>query len=72
MTYDKLIDLIAECSDPAKLHNWIGNAEREDVPEVAEAARSRLAEVEAGQGLDSPGDALVADFWKSILAWAEP
>ena len=66
-TYDRLIDLIAACSDPAKLHNWIGNAEREGAPEVAEAARRRLAEVAPGHGSDLPGDDLVQDFWKSIL-----
>lgn len=64
----KLIGLIAACTDIGKLQNWIRNAEREGAPEVADAARRRIIEVEGSSSKDSKNDPLVLDFWKSIFA----
>ncbi|OJF99384.1 hypothetical protein [Pararhizobium antarcticum] len=64
----KLIELISVCTDIGKLQNWVRNAEREGVPEIADAARRRIIEVEALKSKDSSSDSMVLDFWKSIFA----
>lgn len=64
----KLIALISVCTDIGKLQNWVRNAEREGVPEIADTARRRIIEVEALKSKDSSNDPMVLDFWKSIFA----
>lgn len=64
----KLIEFISVCADIGKLQNWVRNAEREGVPEIADAARRRIIEVEALKSKDSSSDPMVLDFWKSIFA----
>ena len=64
----KLIELISACTDIGKLQNWVRNAEREKAPEIADAARRRIIEVEALKSKDSSSDPMVLDFWKSIFA----
>ena len=64
----KLIKIIATCSDPQKLQNWIQNAAAKGAHDVEEAARRRLVDVLAATNIDDPSDAMVLDFWKSITA----
>ena len=64
----KLIELISVCTDIGKLQNWVKNAEREGVSEIADTARRRIIEVEALKSKDSSNDPMVLDFWKSIFA----
>ena len=66
--YVKQLSMISQCSDPVKLRNWIENAERNNADVVAEAARRRFVEVQASKHIDDTSDALVCDFWKSVIA----
>lgn len=67
-SHQKLIEKIQVSTDVAHLRNWIENGTRQGAPEVVDAARRRLIEVEAAAVLDDTSDPLVLDFWKSITA----
>jgi hypothetical protein len=64
----KLVELIAACSDPVKLRNWIANARREGAKVVEDAAVRRLITLGAKKYVETNDDKLVLDFWKSIIA----
>lgn len=66
--YSNLISIINNCSDKAKLLNWIENGKRLGIPEIVEAATRRLIEIEASATIGNSSEQLILEFWKSIIA----
>lgn len=66
--YSKHLSIIEDCDDPEKLDNWIANGERLAAAEIISAARRRKIVLAAASQCDAPDDAMVLDFWKSIVA----
>lgn len=65
MAHEKMILLIADCSDPEKLRSWIRNARDKNEPAVAEAAFRQLIAV---LPKEKPGT-IEYDFWQTIHAF---
>ena len=61
----KILDRIADCTDPDKLKNWIANARREGAEDVEKAAFKRLISIAPSE---APGT-VEHDFWQTIHAF---
>lgn len=68
VNHKKLIEIIENTDDPAKLQKWIANARREQAKDVEAAAVNQLVKINALSNHDEPNNPLVLDFWKSITA----
>lgn len=63
--YAKIMAMIAACDDPAKLRQWIANAQREKQKDVEDAAFRRLIAI---LPKEKPGT-VEHDFWCTIHAF---
>tara|TARA_R110000751_G_scaffold8822_6_gene34081 strand:- start:5450 stop:5968 length:519 start_codon:yes stop_codon:yes gene_type:complete len=61
----KILDRIADCTDPDKLKNWIANARREGAEDVEKAAFKQLISIAPSE---APGT-VEHDFWQTIHAF---